>query len=49
MVLLGAVQGYERALNRNEYCKTRGLRTKAMEEIRKLRRQLTNNSNLHNY
>ena len=45
MVLLGAVRGYERALNKNEYCKTRGLRMKAMDEIRKLRRQLTNTSN----
>ncbi|XP_011410152.2 PREDICTED: probable ATP-dependent RNA helicase DHX37 [Amphimedon queenslandica] len=45
MVLLGAVQGYERALNRNEYCKMRGLRIKAMDEIRKLRRQLTNTIN----
>lgn len=49
MVLLRAVQGYERASDRVGYCREGGIRLKAMEEVRKLRQQLTNTSISNNF
>ena len=42
MVLLRAVGAYECSKDGREFCKSHGLREKAMIEIRKLRQQLTN-------
>ena len=46
MVLLKAIGACEFAGCTSEFCKTHGLRLKAMKEIRKLRSQLTNNGML---
>lgn len=45
MVLMKAVIGYEKEEGSFEYCRRSGLRHKAMVEIRKLRRQLTQHIN----
>lgn len=42
MVLLRAVGAYELADNKISFCSKFGLRLKALNEIRKLRQQLTN-------
>lgn len=42
MVLLRAVGAYECSKDGVEFCKSNGLREKAMIEVRKLRQQLTN-------
>ena len=42
MVLLKAIGACEFAGCTSEFCRTHGLRLKAMKEIRKLRSQLTN-------
>ena len=42
MVILKAIGGCEFAGCSSKFCKTHGLRFKAMKEIRKLRSQLTN-------
>lgn len=42
MVLLRAVGAYESSDDKAEFCQKFGIRLKAMNEIRKLRQQLTN-------
>jgi ATP-dependent RNA helicase DHX37/DHR1 len=46
MVILRAVGAFEYAGGTSEFCLKTGLRFKAMQEIRKLRRQLTSEVNL---